>query len=89
MDRTIINFWFEDEFDGMMITWTTPKEAADSGVLYGIEKPEIYASASQKAFIDGGEEQRVTYIHTVTLKNLQPNASYGKGVCTFFHCFLK
>ncbi|VDN98708.1 unnamed protein product [Rodentolepis nana] len=60
----------------MTITWTTLKEATNSGVLYGVEKPETYASATQKAFVDGGEEQRVTYIHTVTLRNLQPNTSY-------------
>ncbi|KAM3187763.1 hypothetical protein ACTXT7_001681 [Hymenolepis weldensis] len=60
----------------MTITWTTLQEAAHSGVLYGTEKPEIYASASQKAFVDGGEEQRVTYMHTVTLKKLQSNTSY-------------
>lgn len=62
----------------MTITWTTLQEAVHSGVLYGTEIPETYAPASQKAFVDGGEEQRVTYIHTVTLKKLQPNTSYGK-----------
>ncbi|KAM7533627.1 hypothetical protein Aperf_G00000125554 [Anoplocephala perfoliata] len=64
------------EADSMTVTWTTQKEAADSGILYGVEKAETYAPALQKAFKDGGEEQRVTYIHTVTLKNLHPNTSY-------------
>ncbi|VDL64496.1 unnamed protein product [Hymenolepis diminuta] len=72
-----IHLSLSGEEGSMTITWTTLQEAAHSGVLYGTEKPENYVPASQKAFVDGGEEQRVTYMHTVTLKTLQPNTSYG------------
>ena len=61
----------------MTITWTTQKSVENSGVFYGMEKPDVFVTASQTAFIDGGEEARVTYIHKATLRGLRENCTYG------------
>lgn len=61
----------------MTITWTTQQSVPISGALYGFKEPDTYVAASETAFIDGGEEERVTYIHTATLTGLLANCTYG------------
>ncbi|CAN8003976.1 unnamed protein product [Ixodes pacificus] len=65
----------------MIVTWTTFNETPESVVEFG------QASLDQRAvgnnitkFKDGGTEQRVIFIHRVTLTGLQPGSLYR------YHC---
>ncbi|EUB58999.1 Iron/zinc purple acid phosphatase-like protein [Echinococcus granulosus] len=64
------------EPNSMTVTWTTQHQASASAILYGQNEPKIFISALQTPFVDGGEEQRVSYMHKVTLRDLLPNTTY-------------
>ncbi|CDS35747.1 iron:zinc purple acid phosphatase protein [Echinococcus multilocularis] len=64
------------EPNSMTVTWTTQHQASTSAILYGQNEPKIFVSALQTPFVDGGEEQRVIYMHKVTLWDLLPNTTY-------------
>lgn len=63
----------------MVVTWTTFSKT-DSRVEYGLlgsKRFEKSAKGDATLFVDSGKEKRSMFIHRVTLKGLQPAASYG------------
>ncbi|VDM36010.1 unnamed protein product [Hydatigera taeniaeformis] len=63
--------------NAMTVMWTTQQKSSESIVLYGEHEMSMRVFAVQTPFVDGGEEQRVIYMHEATLRDLQPNSTYG------------
>lgn len=77
------------------MTWSTFNDTQDSRVQYGEGYMDKEATGFSKLFVDGGRRKRRQYIHTVTLKDLKFDTSYGKltfaalGQNDFFLCLYK
>lgn len=65
----------------MTVTWTT-FVPAESMVKFGLVQGKALTQSAKggaKKFVDGGKLQRTLFIHRVTLSDLLPGQSYGKG----------
>ncbi|XP_023333484.1 acid phosphatase type 7 [Eurytemora carolleeae] len=64
------------EPNSLVVTWSTLNRTDRSIALVGRKKIEREYSGVSSLFIDGGEEGREQWIHTVTLNQLKPNKNY-------------
>ncbi|CAD7086846.1 unnamed protein product [Hermetia illucens] len=62
------------------VTWSTFDRTPESIVEYGTDGLTKSAKGSSTLFVDGGKTKHSQYIHSVTLKDLQPNTKY------IYHC---
>lgn len=62
----------------MVVTWNTVDPTENTAVEYGIGGLILREEGEMEVFIDGGKEERIQFIHRVTLKDLTPGATYGE-----------
>lgn len=63
----------------MVVTWNTVDPTENTVVEYGIGGLILRAEGDSQVFIDGGEKERLQFIHRVTLKDLTPGTTYGNN----------
>ncbi len=51
----------------------------DSVVMVGETEPTLKVNSLETPFVDGGEEQRTTYIHKSTIAGLKADTEYGES----------
>ncbi len=51
----------------------------DSVIMVGETEPTLKVNSLETPFVDGGEEQRTTYMHKSTIANLKGNTEYGES----------
>lgn len=71
-----LNFSFVDNVHEIIVTWSTWDPTNSSVVQYGIMGLSSEKYGNSTRFVDGGDENRVQYIHKVKLTNLLPEESY-------------
>lgn len=73
-----LRFALEVNQQEMIVTWVTFDSTPDSIVEYGTVASRLTLSAQGAItpFQDGGNEQRIIYIHRVVLTDLTPGQTY-------------
>lgn len=88
-----VKYIFIGHADEMMVTWVTVNKTTQSAVEYGLSGLNMQTLATQSAFVDGGLEKRIIYIHRALLQKLKPGRKYCKYTCMitpergYFHIF--
>lgn len=62
-----------------MVTWSTRGPSNSSLVIYArsyAKDPLTVVKGTWKRFVDGGKKARTQYVHSVELKDLQPDTRY-------------
>ncbi|XP_030378446.1 acid phosphatase type 7 isoform X3 [Scaptodrosophila lebanonensis] len=77
-----VHLAFGESVLDIVVTWNTLNNTHESICEYGIDGYQHSAKAPHgpTAFVDGGSQKRVQYIHRVTLPDLQENTTYK------YHC---
>lgn len=71
-------FCYIDHSNDIVVTWSTLEKPQKCFVKFGKQNTDTTVIGDTTNFVDGGEEQRVIFMHKATLPALEYDASYSK-----------
>ena len=77
-----VHLAFGRDDDSMVVGYTTLEKEASfvEYRLVGEDGPSLHATGVSRAFVDGGDENLVRYVHFATLRRLRAGAAYAYRV---------